>query len=233
MFFKYILLYSALILISPAWGKAAIDGQKYDADYYNKAMIKDLAERTKITSLKIKAAAKILTMGTKYNYIEKIFNSSMKKLNNQPKEYKKLKDFRDAEINKINTLNQHQLNKILELHTWRELTIMGSYVTDVALEIVQNSDLGFQLKMLDPIENLVKEEKLSGHAFASLSDSIAILQGQKQIYGTQTECINGFLQFSPVADLQNIDKKRREVGLYYSFAKMKEILKQYKKQCSQ
>ena len=233
MSFKYISLYSALILISSAWGKVAIDDHKYNADYYNEIMIKDMAERTKITPSKIEIASKILTMGTKHSYIEKISNSFMEKLNNYPKEYKKFKDFRNAEINKINKLNQSQLKKILNLHTWRELTNMGNHVTDVALKILQNSDLTFQLKMLRPIEILVKEEKMAGHALASLADSITILQGQKQIYGTQTECINGFLQFSPVADLQNVDKKRKEIGLYYSFTKMKEILKQYKKKCSQ
>jgi hypothetical protein len=81
--------------------------------------------------------------------------------------------------------------------------------------VIQHSDLKTQQKYLPMMRTAVKEGKTEARWLALLEDRVALGEGRKQIYGSQIY-LNKKTNKSYVAPLEdpdNVDKRRKEVGL--------------------
>lgn len=90
------------------------------------------------------------------------------------------------------------------------------------------------LTLHQPTENLEKifddikgvgPEKVDPRDLAYMVDKIRVHKGQNQVYGTQYKIDDNKILFLPIEDEENVDKRRKEVGM--------ETLTAYKKKAEE
>jgi hypothetical protein len=117
---------------------------------------------------------------------------------------------------------------------------IGNQCSSALYRVIQHSDLNTQEKYLPLIREAVKNKEAKPRDLATLEDRVALRQGKKQIYGTQVGQDKNSLKYyvSPLADPDNVDKRRAEVGLeplsmvlesYFETWHLKWDVEQYKK----
>ncbi len=85
------------------------------------------------------------------------------------------------------------------------------YKAGIALSLHSSPKL--MRRVLALLENATSEQLDLPHK-AYLIDKLRVLEGEKQIYGTQFKRLeNGSIEFLPIADQETIDEKRKQVGL--------------------
>jgi len=91
--------------------------------------------------------------------------------------------------------------------------------------LVQHSDfdVAFQKRALKLMKRQVEKKNASGQSYAYLIDRININEGKPQIYGTQI-IMSGNTTIKPCIDIDNLDKRRKSVGL--------KPIKEYLKDCN-
>lgn len=112
------------------------------------------------------------------------------------------------------------LKKIIELHGWLTIDKFGKQADSQAWLLVQHADdhLEFQKSCLHLLEKALQEKQTSPANYAYLYDRVALSSeeyGYKQRYGTQL-CMTDDGQFiirSYEGSLEDVDKRRQEVGL--------------------
>ena len=84
-----------------------------------------------------------------------------------------------------------------------------------ALLIVQHSDrdINFQKRMLPKIKNAFNSGDISGQDLALLVDRVLIAADEMQIYGSQIEIVNGDVIVLPVSEPEDLDIRRKKLGL--------------------
>lgn len=50
-------------------------------------------------------------------------------------------------------------------------------------------------------------------SMATMKDRMLVEEGKPQLYGTQSRMVNGKLESYPIEDLENLNRRRRKVGL--------------------
>jgi hypothetical protein len=66
------------------------------------------------------------------------------------------------------------------------------------------------------IEKAVKKGDMDGQSYAYLYDRIQINSGERQLYGTQfakVDSSNKTVELAETEDLENLDRRRMEVGM--------------------
>jgi hypothetical protein len=84
--------------------------------------------------------------------------------------------------------------------------------------MIQHSDgdKEWQKAQLINIEKAVKKGDMDGQSYAYLYDRIKINSGEKQLYGTQfsnVDPINKTVELAETEDMENLDKRRMEMGM--------------------
>lgn len=115
----------------------------------------------------------------------------------------------------IDEANTTKLKAIIKEHSWLTKELVGIEGVSAAFLIIQHSsDIKFKAKMLPYLEtSYLNNEGITGQQLALLTDRVLIAQGNKQLYGTQADLIEGQIVFSPIEDKANVDKRRAKMKM--------------------
>ncbi len=133
-----------------------------------------------------------------------------------------------ARMQAIDHENTERVRAIVRQYGWPSPELVGRDGAEAAFLIVQHSDLAFQKEMLPLVEKAYRSGGLSGQSYALLLDRVLVREGKPQIYGTQTKRFEEWKgqepALAPIEDEANVDKRRREVGLF-PLSEYREMLK--------
>ncbi|MBO9583301.1 MAG: hypothetical protein J7574_04000 [Flavobacterium sp.] len=113
------------------------------------------------------------------------------------------------------SINLIKVMKILDERGWLGKNVVGSQGNKTLFLVIQHADLKYQQKYLPMMREAVVNGNADPGNLAYLEDRVALREGKKQIYGSQSSknkktnkiCI------APMIDPDNVDKRRAEVGL--------------------
>lgn len=118
------------------------------------------------------------------------------------------------EMSAVDGHNLVELRKIIERYGWPDSHIVGVDASNAAFLILQHSPQEAQKALLPVFREAALAAKARGSDLAMLEDRILTHDGKKQRYGTQIFAgPDGMPRVSPVEDPQNLDERRKTVGL--------------------
>jgi hypothetical protein len=139
-------------------------------------------------------------------------------------------------IEEKDSINLVIVKAILDKDGWLGADIIGGQGNSTLFLVIQHSDQATQEKYLPMMREAVKNGKAERSSLALLEDRVALGQGKMQIYGSQIGRDNQTQLYyvSPLADPDNVDKRRAQVGLeplteYVQQWQIKWDIEQYKK----
>jgi hypothetical protein len=126
----------------------------------------------------------------------------------------------------IDNIHIQTLQNIIDLHGWPTKDKVGEKGVQAAFLLVKHSEnLVFQQDMLPLIiQSFLDKEGIPGKDVAQFTDNVSIRLGKKQVFGTQSELINGKIIFAPIENENNVDPLRAQMGMS-TLAEYKETLK--------
>jgi hypothetical protein len=126
-------------------------------------------------------------------------------------EVKKLSEIKNAQ----DEINKQKVCEIIDKYGWLGAERIGAQNNYTLFAVLQNADFETQEKYMPLMEQAVKTGSLSGEYYANMVDRKAIVQHQKQIYGTLLtgNMTTGKLKFAPIIDEELVNERRREIGL--------------------
>ena len=113
------------------------------------------------------------------------------------------------------SINVIQVESIIKKYGWLGSEKIGSQANSTLFMVIQHSGLSIQTKYLPFMREAVKKGNAKAKSLALLEDRVAIFQGEMQNYGSQifwSKITNKYF-ILPLADPNNVDKRRAEVGL--------------------
>lgn len=132
------------------------------------------------------------------------------------------------EDNKIDRDNSGVLKRIIKLIGWPTASKVGSRASHGAWLIAQHSDhdVSFQSRCLRHMKESV-EGDVSKIDIAMLEDRVRVNLGLPQIYGTQFHEVGGTFVPKPIKDPENVDRRRKEMGLDTLAQNIERMVKKY------
>jgi hypothetical protein len=120
-----------------------------------------------------------------------------------------------AHIAETDAQNTAWLEKVIEQYGLPGNTLVGEDAANAVFLIIQHSpDLEFQRKCLTLMELAVSKGEANAIHLAYLTDRVRIREGKPQFYGTQGQSqSNGVIVPIPIEDEQNVDERRKAIGL--------------------
>jgi hypothetical protein len=120
-----------------------------------------------------------------------------------------------AEQESVDRANTARLKEIIREYGWPSKADVGSPAATAAFLIVQHADhdLPFQKEYLAFVQQEFQKGQAPGDAVALLTDVIRVAEGQRQLYGTQINIIDGRLVVQPIEDEAQVDQRRAALGL--------------------
>ncbi len=117
-----------------------------------------------------------------------------------------------ARLEGIDRANTAWLKDVVEKRGWPGKSLVGTKGAHDAWLLVQHADRDheFQKKCLELLKAAAEKGEVSKIDLAYLTDRVLVADGKKQQYGTQ---FNNKMEPSPIEDEENVDKRRKEVGL--------------------
>jgi len=114
--------------------------------------------------------------------------------------------------------NRERLKEIIKENGFPTNELVGKDAMKGIFLMIQHSDgdKEWQKSQLPNIEKAVKNGDMDGQSYAYLYDRIQINSGEKQLYGTQfakVDSINKVVELAETEDLENLDRRRMEVGM--------------------
>ena len=155
-----------------------------------------------------------------------------KKYGHESKELQAL--FKDMHL--ADSTNLIQVESILQKYGWLGSDKIGNDANTTLFMVIQHSKLSTQKKYLPLMREAVKNGNAKAKNLVLLEDRVAIFQGKMQTFGSQifwSKANNRYFVL-PLADPENVDKRRAEVGLqplseYVSNWNIKWNVEEYKK----
>jgi len=137
------------------------------------------------------------------------------KIYKDPNSDKKKIDSIGKLMRKKDSINLIQVIKILDEKGWVGKDVVGAQANQTLFLVIQHSDLKYQQKYLPMMREAVKKGNANPGNLAYLEDRVALREGKRQIYGSQSSKnkTTNKLYISPMIDPDNVDKRRAEVGL--------------------
>lgn len=128
----------------------------------------------------------------------------------------------------VDEQNRNRLKEIISKHGFPTRLLVGRDAMRAIFIIIQHADgdKEWQKSQLINIEKAVKQGDMDGQNYAYLYDRIKINSGEKQLYGTQfskVDMINKTVELADTEDMENLDKRRREIGMM-PFAMYKDLM---------
>ena len=125
--------------------------------------------------------------------------------------------------------NTERLKAIIDEMGWPSISKVGYDGSSNAWLLVQHADHDpeFQKRCLELMKS-EPEDEISKRDLAYLEDRITVGDGKPQIYGTQFHTnSDGQLELLPIKDPDNVDKRRKEMGLETLDENRKRIQERY------
>ena len=118
----------------------------------------------------------------------------------------------------IEKINRDRLKEIISEFGFPTRQLVGKDAMQGIFLMIQHSDgdKEWQKEQLPNIERAVKQGDMDGQSYAYLYDRIKINGGEKQLYGTQfknVDPINKKVELADTEDIENLDRRRMEVGM--------------------
>ena len=139
-------------------------------------------------------------------------------------------------INSKDSANLVVVTTILDERGWLGADIVGGKGNSTLFLVIQHADIATQEKYLPMMREAVANNNARPADLALLEDRVALRRGTKQIYGSQVTEITstGEKYVMPLADPDNVDKRRNDVGLsplkdYLALMGMTWDVEEYKK----
>lgn len=128
----------------------------------------------------------------------------------------------------VDEQNRNRLKEIISKHGFPTRLLVGRDAMRAIFIIIQHADgdKEWQKSQLINIEKAVKQGDMDGQNYAYLYDRIKINSGEKQLYGTQfskVDMMNKTVELADTEDMENLDKRRREIGMM-PFAMYKDLM---------
>lgn len=113
------------------------------------------------------------------------------------------------------SVNRLKVLPIIDKYGWLSPAEVGDQASTTLFLVIQHADKGTQIKYLPIMREAVKLGKASASSLALLEDRVALKQGKKQVYGSQvfSDPRTGESYVFPLLDPDNVDMRRKEVGL--------------------
>jgi len=118
-------------------------------------------------------------------------------------------------IKEKDSINLIKVRKILDDRGWLGPDIIGNQGNLTLFLVIQHADIETQEKYLPMMREAIKKGNATAANLALLEDRVALRKGEKQIYGSQIgrDQETGEYYVLPLIDPDNVDKRRKEVGL--------------------
>lgn len=118
----------------------------------------------------------------------------------------------------VDERNRNRLKEIFNEYGFPTKELVGKDAMQGIFLMIQHSDgdKEWQKSQLPNIEKAVKNGDMDGQSYAYLYDRIQINSGEKQLYGTQfakVDPINKIVELAETEDLENLDRRRMEMGM--------------------
>lgn len=118
----------------------------------------------------------------------------------------------------VDEKNRNRLKEIFQEHGFPTRKLVGRDAMQGVFMMIQHADRDkeWQKSQLENIEKAVKNGDLDGQSYAYLYDRIKVNAGQQQRYGTQfakVDPVNNIVELADTEDVENLDKRRRAMGL--------------------
>lgn len=138
------------------------------------------------------------------------------------------------------SINLIKVMKILDERGWLGKNVVGNQGNKTLFLVIQHADLEYQQKYLPMMREAAKNGNADPGNLAYLEDRVALREGKKQIYGSQStkNKKTNKICIAPMIDPDNVDKRRAEVGLgtmaeYAAKMKVEWNLEEYKKELAE
>jgi hypothetical protein len=137
----------------------------------------------------------------------KFANDSVKRKTELQKQFKL--------INTTDSLNLIAVSVFINQYGWLSADEIGEDANSTLFLVIQHADLKTQEKYLPVMRIAAKNKKLKATSLAMLEDRISMLQGRKQIYGSQVawNVQTNKYTIMPMLDPDHVDNRRADVGL--------------------
>ncbi len=111
--------------------------------------------------------------------------------------------------------NTARMKQIVEKHGWPTRSMVADDGTRCAWLLVQHGDhaVAFQSKCLKLMQSLRTNEQVFLVDLAYLTDRVLVNESKPQVYGTQCHIAGGKQQPRPIRDPENVDKRRKAMGM--------------------
>jgi len=115
----------------------------------------------------------------------------------------------------IDQANTERMRRIVDELGWPTISAYGEKTAHDAWLLVQHADAqpDFQRRCLELMAPLLDKDEVRKDDYAYLTDRVLLAEGNPQIYGTQFHTVNGVLQPRPMVDPDNVDQRRKEMGM--------------------
>jgi hypothetical protein len=119
-----------------------------------------------------------------------------------------------AEMQAVDARHTARMKAIVAQHGWPGRSLVGDDGSHAAWLLVQHADASFMAECLPLMEQAVSRGEAAAKDYAYLLDRVRMRQGKPQVYGTQfTSGADGKLVVHPIEDADNVDERRRAIGL--------------------
>ncbi len=118
----------------------------------------------------------------------------------------------DAEINRLNAENVEALLAMIPAEGWFSSKVYGQEAATGAFLIIQHSNMDLQKRFLPVIEHMAGRGDALKSEYALMYDRIAVAEGRLQRYGTQMQCVDGFMRPFPTEDPDQLEARRAPMG---------------------
>lgn len=123
----------------------------------------------------------------------------------------------EAKIRETDSLNYFELRSIIETYGFPGFDLVGEDYSNSFWNLIQHQDnnLEFQIEVLEKMKVECEKDNASRLYYAYLIDRVKVNSGENQIYGTQMQLNADSTSYEPkpVVDLENLETRRKEVGL--------------------
>ena len=119
----------------------------------------------------------------------------------------------DVDFKTVDAENQKRLDEIMSTSGWPTQEMVGKRAAGAVWAIIQHAPLEYQKKYFDSMKNMAEAGELDRSLVATTEDRIRLREGQKQLYGTQFNNVDGEITFQPIEDEEHVDERRASVGL--------------------
>jgi hypothetical protein len=113
------------------------------------------------------------------------------------------------------SINEIDVTRIIDSHGWLGTNRIGELANQTLWLVIQHAPIELQEKYIPYLRTSVKNGESEGWYLAFLEDRIAMRNGEKQIYGTQSTFNKktGKNHIYPIQNSDNVNERRKEIGL--------------------